>query len=87
MNESDSTNNEDKKSEEWISWPPEKMLSIFLHEFRTPLMIIKGYVDILSNEERQEQHPEALKSISNAVKRLEDLWEDMRDYSSIIRKP
>jgi len=67
-------------------WEPEKMLPVFLHEFRTPLMIIKGYVEILSNEETKKHHPEALKSISNAVKRLEDLWEDMRDYSAIIRK-
>jgi signal transduction histidine kinase len=87
MNESDSSNNEYKKSDEWKSWSPEFFLSVLLHETRTPLMIIKGYVEILSNEETKEQHPQALKSISRAVGTLEDLWEDTRDYLAFTRKP
>jgi signal transduction histidine kinase len=85
MNETDSQNNE--KSDEWKSWPPEFFLSVLLHETRTPLMIIKGYVEILSNEETKQHHPEALESISRAVGRLEDLWKDTRDYLALTRKP
>jgi len=80
MNESDSPNNENEKSDEWKSWPPEDFLSNLTHELRTPLMIISGYAEVLSDETRKELHPKALENISTNIKRLEEAINDISEY-------
>jgi signal transduction histidine kinase len=81
MNASDSSGQElNNNSEEWKSWSPEFFLSELLHELRTPLMIIKGYANMLSNESALEHHPQAIESISKSVERLEKLWDDIAEY-------
>jgi signal transduction histidine kinase len=64
MNENDSPKN---KSDEWKSWPPEFYLAVLLHELRTPIMTIKGWVKILSNENATGLHPKALEGISYSI--------------------
>jgi signal transduction histidine kinase len=87
MNETDSVNSEPKnKSDEWKSWPPEAYLSVLLHELRTPITIIKGYVGILSNEQAKEHHAKALESISHAIKMIDDLYEGIADYRTELMK-
>ena len=86
MNSSESPNTKNDKTEEWRTWTPAQTLSNFLHESRTPLIIIKGYTQILSNNEAKEHHPEAFESISKAVGRLEELWEGMADYLGYLMR-
>jgi len=57
MNETDSSNLENNNSsDDWRSWPPEDYLHTLVHELRTPLMVIAGYTEILSDETRKELH-------------------------------
>jgi signal transduction histidine kinase len=88
MNETDAPNSESEhNSDDWKSWPPKDFLSNMLHELRTPLMMIKGYVAILSNEEAKEHHPQALESINFSVGRIEQLYEDIAIYlGELMRK-
>jgi signal transduction histidine kinase len=86
MDKKDSSNNEIDNSNEWKSWTPKQMISVFLHETRTPLSIIKGYAEILSNKEATEHHPEAIESISRAVSKLEDLWDELADYAGELTR-
>jgi signal transduction histidine kinase len=81
MNETDSLNPESNHNvDEWRSWPPEFFLSVLLHELRSPLMIIKGYAKILSDEKTKEHHPQALESILKNVERIEKLWDGIAEY-------
>jgi signal transduction histidine kinase len=59
---------------------PKEFLATMLHELRTPMMLIKGYVGILSNEKAKEHHPKAIEAISYSIDRMEKLWEDMAAY-------
>lgn len=81
MNETNSQNTESKpNSEEWKSWPPEFFLPVLLYEPRTPLMAIKGYAKILSDEKAKEHHPKMLENMSKAIERIEKLCEGVADY-------
>jgi len=86
MNESDSPNNENERSDDWKSWPPEDFLSNLTHELRIPLMVIAGYVEVLSNETRKELHPKALEIISKSIERIEKLIEGIAEYRSELEK-
>ena len=87
MNESDSSNPEDDyKPYDWKSKPPEDVLSDYLHEIRTPLSIIRGYVGILSNDAFKENHPLALESISKCAERIEELNERLTEYMGELRR-
>lgn len=81
MNETDSGNPESNShSDKWKSWTPEEYLSILVHELRTPLMIIKSYLAILTSEDTKEHHQEALESISKNVDQMVKLQEGIIDY-------
>jgi len=67
-------------SDDWKSVTPKEFLATMLHELRTPMTIISGYVKILSNEKQKEHHPEALKAISASIEKMEKLYEDMMAY-------
>jgi signal transduction histidine kinase len=86
MNESDLLNNEGEKSEEWRSWTPEAFLSTLVHELRTPLMAIKGYAGILSDEARKDLHPTALEHLSISIERLEKVIEGIPEYAHELEK-
>jgi signal transduction histidine kinase len=75
-----------KDSDEWKSWPPDFFLSVLLHELRNPLMLIKGYVEILSDETAKEHHPVALETISKNIEKLEQIYGDITDYIGELRK-
>ena len=77
MNENDSPKN---KSDEWKSWPPEFYLAVLLHELRTPMMTIKGWVKILSNKNATELHPKALEGISYSIEKIERIYDGITDY-------
>lgn len=82
MNDSDSPSVEDngKKDDWWKSLPPENVLAIFLNELRTPLIVIKGYTTILSDDSNKKLHREALVTISMNIERIEKLMDDTLDY-------
>jgi signal transduction histidine kinase len=83
MNETDSQHREsNQNSDEWKSWPPELYLAVLLHELRTPIMMIKGYAQILSNESAGEHHLQAIENISRTAERLEQIWEGIAEYRS-----
>jgi signal transduction histidine kinase len=87
MKESDSSDIEGNyKPYDWKSQPPEDVLSDYLHEIRTPLSIIRGYVGILSNDAFKEKHPLALESISKCAERIEELNEHLIDYMGELRR-
>ncbi|HEX9386821.1 MAG TPA: histidine kinase dimerization/phospho-acceptor domain-containing protein [Anaerolineales bacterium] len=87
MNEPDSQNPESNhNSDEWKSWPPEFFLSVLFYELRTPLIAIKGYTTILSDEKAKEHHPQALEKIFKNVERIEKLCEGIADYRTELEK-
>jgi len=65
---------------------PEEYLSTTLHELRTPLMIIKSWVTILSDEKTKELHPKAIEGISQAIEMLEDVCDGMAGYYRELMK-
>jgi len=87
MDETDSSNPEsNNKSDEWKSWTPKEFLATTLHELRTPIILIKDWIEILSNEETKELHPKAIEDISQAARRLEDVMDGMTDYLRELMK-
>ena len=87
MNSSDSKNSQwNDKLDELKSRPPEFFLSTLLHELRNPLMLIKGYVEILSDDTAREHHSLALETISINIQRLEQRFEDISDYILELRR-
>lgn len=87
MTSSDPKNSQwDKKLEELKSHPPDFFLSALLHELRNPLMLIKGYVEILSDDSAREHHALALETISKNIERMEQRFEDISDYILELRR-
>jgi len=85
MDEIDSSNLESEN--DWKSAPPKEFLNIVLHELRTPMTLISGYVEILSNEKQKELHPEAIRVISDSIQKMEKLCEDIASYTrELMRK-
>jgi len=80
MNESDLPNNENEKTDEWKSWPPEAFLNILWHELRTQLTAIKAYAGILSNQTNTELHPMTLENLSKSIERIEMVIEGIPAY-------
>ncbi len=62
------------------SWPPKAFLAELLHELRNPIYVIKGWTEFLSQEQTKEHIPEALKSISHSIEKLEDVYQGIADY-------
>jgi signal transduction histidine kinase len=68
-----------------------RFISIAAHELRTPITIIRGYLDILvdPNGPLREAEPNALtllEGISNGVRRMHEIVEDMLDVTRIEAK-
>jgi signal transduction histidine kinase len=68
------------KLDNWKSWPPEVFLAVLLHELRNPIYVIKGWTEFLSQEGTKEHLPDALKSISHSIEKLEDAYQGIADY-------
>ena len=66
--------------DQWKSFAPDLFLADLLHELRTPVMTIKAWSKILSNESTKELHPKASEGIALSVDKLEELCEDIADY-------
>lgn len=87
MNSFESKNSQwNKKLDELKSRSPDFFLSALLHELRNPLMLIKGYVEILSDESAREHHQLALETISKNIERMEQRFEDISDYILELRR-
>lgn len=87
MEDRDSTSPiSEKYSNDWKSMPPEWFLSIMLHELRTPILTIKGFATILSDETQKEMHPGAIEAILSNAKRLDQLWNDMANYNGELMR-
>jgi signal transduction histidine kinase len=81
MNDEDLLSSEEKsRSEDWRSWTPREFLSTTIHELRTPIMFIKCWTELLSNEESKELHPKAIENIFKSIGRLEEVMDDMSGY-------
>jgi len=72
--------------DELKSRSPEFFLSALLHELRNPLMLIKGYMEILSDESAREHHALAIATISENIRRMEQRFEDISDYIGELRR-
>ncbi len=87
MNETDSSGPEsNNNSDEWKSWPPEFFLLNLVYELRTPLMMIKGYAEILGNETMKEHHPRAIESISKTTEKMEKILEGIAEYRNELER-
>jgi len=71
------------KLENWKQWTQREFLTVLLPELRTPVTIIAGFTQILSDETKKELHPRAIKSIQNAVETLYRLCNDIADYNRL----
>ena len=81
MTDEDILNPDDNsRSDDWRSWTPRQFLSTTIHELRTPIMLIHGYTELLSNEESKELHPKAIENIFRAIGRLDEVIDDMSAY-------
>ena len=86
MNDIDSQDSEiEPQSDDWKSWSPELFLTILLPELRTPLIAIKGYIEILADEKRKEHHPQALEFISKNIESLVRLCDDIAAYRNELQ--
>ena len=72
-------------SEEWKSWPPEFFLTVLLPELRTPLIVIKGYTEILADEKMKNHHSQALEIISKNIEKIEKLCEGIAEYRNELQ--
>ena len=87
MNEIDSSDLEDNnKPYDWKSGSPEDVLWMIIYEFRTPLTLIKGYTEMLSNETVKEQHPKAIEAIKNNIVHIMKMNDDIAEYLVEFKK-
>ena len=86
MDEKTSNPGSDDASEIWETLTPQEFIAVMLHELRNPVMVIKGYTALLSNEEAKEHHPMAIDAISRNTERLEVLLKDIANYYGYLKK-
>lgn len=67
------------------STPPEEVLEAFINELKSPLISIKGWVEILSLEADKELHPRALQSILYIIDRIEVEKEKITAYLNELK--
>jgi signal transduction histidine kinase len=61
-------------------------ISIAAHELKTPLTLIKGYVNILSDQLTDDQHIRLTEGIRRGTERMNNIVEDMLDLSAMDMK-
>ena len=86
MDEKTSNPGSDDASELQEILTPQEFIAVMLHELRNPVMVIKGYIALLSNEEAREHHPMAIDAISRNTEKLEILLKDMANYYGYLKK-
>ncbi len=65
----------------------DEMLRIVSHDLRSPMAIIKGYVDMLETDLNATQHPtDYIPPIYRSIKRMDDLLEDLLQVRQIDEK-
>ena len=75
-------------SDEWKTWSPEVFLTVLIPEFRTPLIVIKGYTTILADENMKEKHAQALEIISKKIETMMKLCEGIAEYrNELLNRP
>ena len=77
--------NSEESSEFWKTLTPQEFIGVMLHELRNPVMVIKGYTALLSNEEAKEHHPMAIDALSRNTERLEVLLKDIANYYGYLK--
>lgn len=63
----------------------EEVLSLASHDLRSPLTVVRGYLDILEKPVADEQRAKAVASARRATERLESLLNDLRDATRVER--
>lgn len=66
-------------SNQWEPSTIEELLHSLIYEFRTPIMVIKGYALLLSDENHKELHPKAIEGILHSTERLETMLNQLLD--------
>lgn len=87
MNETHSPDNDSNDNgEDWRSWSPQMFLTSLLYELRTPVMVIKGYTQILSNEAMKEHHPRAMESLAKVADEMEKILDGIAEYRNELQR-
>lgn len=63
----------------------EEVLSLASHDLRSPLTVVRGYLDILEKPVTDDQRVRAVASARRATERLESLLNDLRDATRAER--
>ncbi|MBN2247127.1 MAG: ATP-binding protein, partial [Coriobacteriia bacterium] len=63
----------------------EEVLSLASHDLRSPLTVVRGYLDILEKPVEDQQREKAVASARRATERLESLLNDLRDATRVER--
>jgi signal transduction histidine kinase len=61
-------------------------LTSLLYELRTPVMVIKGYTQILSNEAMKEHHPRAIESLAKVADEMEKILDGIAEYRNELQR-
>ncbi|HEX5940779.1 MAG TPA: histidine kinase dimerization/phospho-acceptor domain-containing protein [Anaerolineales bacterium] len=87
MDDTNSLNNDlNNNRDDWRSWSPQMFLTSLLYELRTPVMVIKGYTQILSNEAMKEHHPRAIESLAKVADEMEKIFDGIAEYRNELQR-
>jgi signal transduction histidine kinase len=87
MNETNSRDNDSNDNrEDWRAWSPELFMTSLLYELRTPVIVIKGYTQILSNEAMKEHHPRAIESLAKVADEMEKILDGIAEYRNELQR-
>ena len=87
MNETNSPDNHSNDiRDDWRSGSPQMFLTSLLYELRTPVIVIKGYTQILSNEAMKEHHPRAIESLAKVADEMEKILDGIAEYRNELQR-
>lgn len=87
MDDTNSLNNDlNNNRDDWRSWSPQMFLTSLLYELRTPVTVIKGYTQILSNEAMKEHHPRAIESLAKVADEMEKILDGIAEYRNELQR-
>ena len=79
-------NDSNDNREDWRAWSPEMFMTSLLYELRTPMIVLKGYTQILSNEAMKEHHPRAIESLAKVADEMEKILDGIAEYRNELQR-